>query len=115
MSLVAALPGSRSQAERTIAAARVALAMFSLAAVWFDPAEPARFAATTYALHVAYVGYALILGVSSWRHAVDARLASGNDPSGKYVVTHCRRRAALCRDFLWPSTYRRIWWRIYNP
>ena len=75
MSLVAALPGSRSQAERTIAAARVALAMFSLAAVWFDPAEPARFAATTYALHVAYVGYALILGVSSWRHAVDARLA----------------------------------------
>ena len=43
-------PSSRMQAERTIAAGRVALAASSLFAVWIDPAEPARFAQATYGL-----------------------------------------------------------------
>jgi hypothetical protein len=76
MSPDASPPGTRSQAERTIAAARVVLAVFSLAAVWFDPAEPARFAATTYSLHLSYLAYSLLLGLFTWQRAVGARLAA---------------------------------------
>jgi hypothetical protein len=52
------------------------LAVFSLAAVWFDPAEPARFAATTYSLHLGYLAYSLVLGLFTWQRAVGARLAA---------------------------------------
>jgi signal transduction histidine kinase len=60
-------PSSRTQAERTIAAGRVALAASSLFAIWMDPAEPARFAAATYGLHWVYVSYAVLLAVGIWR------------------------------------------------
>jgi signal transduction histidine kinase len=54
----------------------VVLAVFSLAAVWFDPAGPARFAATTYSLHLGYLAYSLVLGLFTWQRAVGARLAA---------------------------------------
>jgi len=38
----------RSQTERTIAVARVALAGSGLFAIWLDPAEPARYVEATY-------------------------------------------------------------------
>ena len=50
-------PSSRIQAERTIAAGRVALAASSLFAIWLDPAEPARFTQVNYGLHFAFVSY----------------------------------------------------------
>lgn len=61
------LPGDR--AERAIAATRVALAAFSLFAIWLDPAEPARFAPVTYFLHSAYVVYSVGLAVLMWRRS----------------------------------------------
>jgi len=67
------------QAERTIAAGRVALAMSSLFAVWLDPAEPARFAQASYELHFAYVAYAVILALGTWRWEGGTRLP---------IVTH---------------------------
>jgi signal transduction histidine kinase len=59
---------SRDQAERTIALARVVLALSSLFAVWLDPAEPARIVEITYSLHLAYVAYSLILAAFTWTH-----------------------------------------------
>jgi len=72
-------PSSRMQAERTIAASRVALAASSLFAVWLDPADPTRFAQATYALHFIYVTYALLLAVGAWRWEGGTRLP---------IVTH---------------------------
>jgi len=72
-------PSSRMQAERTIAAGRVALAASSLFAVWMDPAEPARFAQATYGLQWVYVTYALLLAVGTWRWRGGTRLP---------IVTH---------------------------
>lgn len=64
-----------SPAERTIAIARVGLALTSLLAVWIDPAEPARFAQLTYALHLVYVTYAVVLlFLSTLRWADGSRL-----------------------------------------
>ncbi|HEX4348724.1 MAG TPA: histidine kinase [Vicinamibacterales bacterium] len=70
---------SRAEKERVIAAARVALAVASLFAVWLDPAEPARYAETVYSLHVVYVVYSLVLAAimwsrATWRFPVSARL-----------------------------------------
>jgi len=59
---------SRDRAERTIALARVGLALSTLFAVWLDPAEPARIVEITYALHLAYVAYALIVAGFIWTH-----------------------------------------------
>jgi signal transduction histidine kinase len=67
-------PTSRMQAERTIAAGRVALAASALFAVWLDPAEPARFAQTTYELHFVYVAYAVLLAIVTWRWGGGTRL-----------------------------------------
>src|SRR6478672_3473075 len=53
-------------AERTLAAARVALALSSLFAIWIDPAEPARFAQVTYTLHWIYVAYSIGLALFTW-------------------------------------------------
>jgi signal transduction histidine kinase len=57
----------RARAERTIAATRVAIASFSLYAVWLDPSQPARFAQLTYILHIGCIAYALVLAVVMWR------------------------------------------------
>ncbi|HVR31032.1 MAG TPA: sensor histidine kinase [Thermoanaerobaculia bacterium] len=49
--------------ERLITWSRVALAAFSLLAVWLDPAEPARYARIAYTLLAAYVAYALVIAL----------------------------------------------------
>src|SRR5689334_3258916 len=56
----------RSQTERAIAVARVALAGSALFAVWFDPAEPMRYVGQTYTLHTIYLAYALVLAMIVW-------------------------------------------------
>jgi signal transduction histidine kinase len=72
-------PSSRLQAERTIAAGRVALAAASLFAAWLDPVEPAGLAQATYGLHFAFVAYAMLLAVGTWRWEGGTRLP---------IVTH---------------------------
>lgn len=74
-----AYPSSRMQAERTIAAGRVALAAASLFAIWLDPAEPARFTQVNDGLHFAFVTYAVLLAVVTWRWEGGTRLP---------IVTH---------------------------
>jgi signal transduction histidine kinase len=81
-----AYASSRGDAERTIAAARVALACSSLFAVWLDPAEPARFAQLTYTVHVVYVTYAAALAAYVWRRTTGESLP---------VVTHLADIAAF--------------------
>ena len=56
-------PSSRVHAERTIAIARVVLAVTALFAVWLDPAEPEQYSAVTYALYWVYVIYCIGLVV----------------------------------------------------
>ena len=58
---------SRARAERTIAATRVAVAAFTLYAIWLDPSEPSRFTALTYGLHIGYTIYAVLLAAIMWR------------------------------------------------
>src|SRR5436190_6874778 len=72
-------PSSRMQAERTIAAGRVALGASALLALWLDPADPAHFAQATYTLHLIYVSYALLLAAATWRWEGGTRLP---------IVTH---------------------------
>jgi signal transduction histidine kinase len=57
----------QGRAERLIAAGRVVLSVFSLLAVWLDPTEPSRYAATAYALLAAYAGYSLIIAALAFR------------------------------------------------
>jgi signal transduction histidine kinase len=57
----------RARAERTIAATRIAIASFSLYAVWLDPAQPERFTRITYLLHIGCIGYAIVLAGVMWR------------------------------------------------
>jgi signal transduction histidine kinase len=59
----------RDRAERAIAGTRVALAAFSLFAIWLDPAEPARHTQLTYTLHSIYVAYAVVLAGIMWRRS----------------------------------------------
>ena len=61
-------PSSRVQTERTIAVARVVLAVTALFAVWFDPAEPAQYGALTYALFWTYAAYSagLVVWTMFW-------------------------------------------------
>ena len=56
------------RAERTIASARVVLAVFTLFAIWLDPSEPSRNAGLTYGVLVAYVAYAALTAAVTWRH-----------------------------------------------
>jgi signal transduction histidine kinase len=72
-------PSSRIQAERTIAAGRVALVAASLLAIWLDPIEPARHARITYEWLFAYLLYAVLLVVATWRWQGGSRLP---------IVTH---------------------------
>ncbi|MCZ7650492.1 MAG: sensor histidine kinase [Thermoanaerobaculia bacterium] len=62
----------RLRAERVIAAGRLLLAAGSLFAIWWEPSEPAKHAATAYSLLVGYLGYSLAVAllvsraVGSW-------------------------------------------------
>ncbi|HSM51746.1 MAG TPA: histidine kinase, partial [Thermoanaerobaculia bacterium] len=53
----------RLRAERVIAAGRVLLAAGSLFAIWWEPSEPAKHAATAYALLVGYLAYSLLVAL----------------------------------------------------
>jgi len=64
----------RVQIERVIAGGRVALAAASLFGVWWDPAEPARAVAMTYALSGVYLAYALTLLGLVWERPRGTRL-----------------------------------------
>ena len=68
---------SPSQAERTIATARVALAISSLFAVWLDPAEPARYTQATYVVHSMYVAYSVLMVAYVWRDVRRSRVTLG--------------------------------------
>jgi hypothetical protein len=72
-------PSSRIQAERTIAVGRVALVAASLFAIWLDPVEPSRHAHITYEWLFAYLFYAVVLVVATWRWRGGNRLP---------IVTH---------------------------
>jgi signal transduction histidine kinase len=63
----------RSQTERTIALARMALAGTGLLAVWLDPTEPARYPEVTYTLLAVYIVYSI--GLAFWSRASAGRLA----------------------------------------
>lgn len=61
--------------ERLITAGRVALAFFSLVAIWLDPTTPSRYAIVAYPLLIAYVLYAVIVALVVWTsHGPLARL-----------------------------------------
>ena len=64
----------RVQIERVIAGGRVALAAASLFGVWWDPAEPTRAIAMTYALSGVYLAYALTLLGLVWERPRGTRL-----------------------------------------
>ncbi|HEV7668215.1 MAG TPA: sensor histidine kinase [Thermoanaerobaculia bacterium] len=69
-----------NRAERLIAAGRVALATSSLFAVWFDPSEPANYAAVAYALLALYVVYAVVIAALVWH---------SDAPAGRQrLITH---------------------------
>lgn len=57
----------QSRAERLIATGRAVLAGFFLLAIWLDPSEPSRHAQITYTILAAYLGYALVLAMVTWR------------------------------------------------
>lgn len=65
-------------AERVIAAGRLALAGLSLLAVWLDPADPARFASVSLALLAGYTLYAA--GVAA------LLAAGGSDRAGRLAL-----------------------------
>ncbi|WP_224984434.1 sensor histidine kinase [Geomonas agri] len=60
---------SKTRTEHLIATGRVILSTFFLFAVWLDPSEPTRYAATTYGILSGYLGYSLVIGVLTWRQA----------------------------------------------
>lgn len=66
--------------ERLIAGGRVALAVASLFAVWFDFSEPVRFVALTYGVLIAYVLYSLVTAALLWQ--------AGTMPRHWPVVSH---------------------------
>lgn len=54
------------RAERLIAVGRSLLAVSALVALWLDPSEPARYAATAYSLVAAYSAYSVLLAAAVW-------------------------------------------------
>jgi signal transduction histidine kinase len=67
---------SRSRVERLIASARLVLGSVCLVAIWFDPAEPARYAGLAYTLLALFVVYsATALVWVARRDVVPARFA----------------------------------------
>jgi signal transduction histidine kinase len=75
---------SRARAERTIAATRVAVAAFSLYAIWLDPADPSRFTQLTYELHIGYILYSIAIAGVMWR-----RPSTGWLPVATHVADIC--------------------------
>lgn len=65
---------ARTRRERVIAVLRVILAATSLVAVWIDPSDFARDAATTNGLYLTYAVYAAVLLVAMWRHEGGGRM-----------------------------------------
>ena len=63
----------RLRAARLIAAGRVALAAFSLLAIWIDPSTPARWADATYVALSLYVLYAVVLALIAWGSPTSTR------------------------------------------
>ncbi|MBI4262904.1 MAG: hypothetical protein HY657_00885 [Acidobacteria bacterium] len=64
----------RIRPERLIATGRVVLAIASLFAVWLDPDEPIRYAATAYGVLLGYVVYAVTVAALLWRVGAVPRL-----------------------------------------
>ena len=64
----------RSQTERTIAAARIAVAGCGLFALWLGPAGPERDVAVAYTLHALYALYSLLLAGVVWNRSAAGRL-----------------------------------------
>jgi signal transduction histidine kinase len=64
----------RSQTERTIAAARIAVAGSGLLALWLGPAGPEREVAAAYTLHALYALYSLLLAGVVWNRSAAGRL-----------------------------------------
>src|SRR6476619_3637347 len=88
---------SRARAERTIGATRVAIAAFSLYAIWLDPAQPSHLTALTYGLLAAYVVYSMVLALVMWRRGSGGWLP---------LATHVIDIAAFSAfQFLTPFTY----------
>src|SRR5580704_10705571 len=77
---------SRTETERLIAAARVALASASLFGLWMDPTEPARNVPVTYSLHLVYVIYALALAGMMWVRPIWMRPIGKRIPLAMHVV-----------------------------
>ena len=64
----------RSQTERTVAVARVAVAGSGLFALWLGPVDLERDLAAAYALHSLYALYSLLLAVMVWNRSAAGRL-----------------------------------------
>jgi signal transduction histidine kinase len=83
ISQIAPVGGIRSpqmRVERQIAAGRLALASFSLLAVWLDPTEPRRYDLDIYWLLSAYVVVSLVLAADTFR---------GEAPSPYRLLGYC--------------------------
>ena len=83
-------PSSREiiEVERILAGARLLLAVGSLLAIYFDPANPARYASMTLVLFLLYCGHSLaLLAIVSARAEISNRFA---------LVVHAG-------DLLWPA------------
>ena len=65
--LLAAPSLRQRRAERLIAGGRAVLSAFSLLAVWLDPTEPSRYAATAYTLLAIYAAYSLLIAALAFR------------------------------------------------
>jgi signal transduction histidine kinase len=63
----------RNRTERTIAVARLGLALAALAVIWLDPSQPARTAGLVYALLATYAFYAATLVAIAWQPRQPAR------------------------------------------
>src|SRR5262249_18153034 len=57
----------QSPAERLTATTRLALAVFSLLAVWLDPSKPPQYAHIASTILIAYVVYAGLIALLVWR------------------------------------------------
>ncbi len=70
----------QTRTDRFIASARVAIALFALAAIWIDPSQPASAAPFTYGLLTAYLIFAGGLLVASRRETLwSTEIALGSD------------------------------------
>ncbi len=85
---VAVEPGEAQRVERVLAAARAFLAVCSLAAIYLDPTEPARYATLAYSLLIAYALHSFVI-------LILLRVRAEPGPAFRFVV-----HAA---DVAWPT------------